>query len=1653
MVQFHALGEVAVTVDGGEVGLGGSRQRRLVAMLLVHANTVVSVDRLADAVFAGDPTPAAATTLRSYVARLRRVIGNGDGGSSVVTRAPGYVLHVPHDRFDVSRFEACLAESRSLRSRDDPAGAAAALREGLALWRGDAYAEFADEDWVRPEAQRLEELRLVAQELLFEAELACGRAAQVIPELEAATEQSPLREALVGQLVLALYRTGRQADALRAYQRHREVLVEELGLDPSPQLQRLEEQVLAHDPELVAPAGPGEALRGYRLGDRLGTGEDGTVRAAHLPGVERDLVIRSFRADLADDPDFVRSFEATAQQLATLRHPAIVPIHDYWREPGAAHVVMRRMPGGSLADRIERIGRRPITTAEVAAMVRRVGAALGAAHAAGIVHGRLGPRSVLFDDAGDAWLSDFDLTGSTAGRGPEADVRALAALVQQCLPGVGSTLAAVLARVGDPSGVEDLDAFLPEVLEALTGEDGGDTGPAPNPYKGLRAFDEVDAVDFFGRDDLIVEMVRRLHGSDRRARLLLVIGGSGTGKSSVVRAGLLPRIRQGAVPGSEAWFVTTMLPGATPFKELAAALRRVAVSEAGDPARALLGDGGIDAAVRELLPERGELLLVIDQLEELFTSAPEAEQRRFLDGLAHAVSAPDSRLRVVGTLRADFFDRPLAHPGFGAVIGDATVTVPAMAASDLEAAIVEPARRAGRTVEGPLVAELVAAALDEPAGLPALQFTLFELAERAEGDLGLAAYRELGCLNGAIASRAEALYQSLDDEDQAAIRRLFAHLVVVSSEAEPTRRRAVRTDLTTGDPRLDSLIDRWTEARLLSVDRHPQTRLPTVEPAHEALLRAWPRLRDWIDEDRESLLLLERLREATATWVELHQDPSALYRGARLEVTLEAAGSVPLPAQERAFLDASREERDAESRRAELEARRRARANRRLRAQLVVIGVALVVALIGGFVAVDQRSEAVEERRVAFARELAAAADASIEEDPERSLLLALEAVERTRDGDAALPEAVGALHRAISRSRVVLTVPGLGGNLDWSPDGSMFVTEGPEDTGIVDVRDATTGESLRSWPGDEIDINEVAFDPTGRVLATGGDDGHLRLWDPRSGEALAEIGGEGFQVWGPSFSPDGRLVAAGWVDWGGGGQVQVVEVGTGRVVTRREAARVAGTDFSPDGSRLVIASIEDLGLVVIDPMTGDEVLRFGEEHGTSREARFSPDGRWIASGHQDGVVRVWEAATGRLRFSIAAHQSEANAVDWSADSSRLATAGNDGTARVHEITEGGTRELAVVAGRDTANGLGSVAFSPDADRIMTGDWAIASVKVWDVSDGAGAEWLKARSKVFRLAEHSFLSDGRTVVVIDPERGVVGWDVERGEQTVRLALSVPADEVHAIAPSPDGDLVAVHAGDGVVLHELASGRVVAELPSLGTWVLDMAWSADGQHFAYAQFDDPGGMTTVVDRQGDELGRLVEEDGYVVRQIAFTPDGAHLATARAVPRQAPGEVGVRVWDWRERQVALDVAELAIDVATSPDGRRVAFARELTGDVEVWDLGSGERVQVLRGAGVAYGLTWSADGRRIAVAGADGTVRVFDTEDGQLEVVLRGHERAVNAAAFSPDGSRLVSIDEGEEVRVWTLDLDELIEIAEGRLTRGLDDLECRRYLHQESCSER
>ena len=740
--------------------------------------------------------------------------------------------------------------------------------------------------------------------------MAMGHHNRAIPDLERLVAERPLDERPVTLLMQALLATGRQAESMRVARAFRDRLGEQTGLEPSAQLARLEAAVATG---ADAPPPPvGRPLRGYTLHEAIGEGAHGRVYAATQPGTERPVAVKVIRPDLADSTAFVVRFEAEARLIARLEHPHIVPLYDAWREPGGAFLVFRLLGGGTLRDSI--ISGGPWSLPRVSRLVEEVGGALIAAHAAGVIHNDVKSSNVLLDDAGAAYLGDFGIAvaprvgtpgGATprratcatsagcSGRCSPASVRRCRASSAGCGP-VPDGLDAVLRRATD-GGYESV-AELVLGWRAAVGDVGDRQTPLPsderrivdsarraaarqlamttsagvNPYRGLRPFDEADAAGFHGRDAAVDDLVEHVAANP----FVTVVGSSGSGKSSVVLAGLVPRLRSGGD------VVVTMLPGDDPVGALQTALTEVATRPASDEPT------GAAESLADVARRLGRVVLVIDQFEECWTRAPEAERDRFVDLVAAALDDEAVDVRVVATVRADLLDRPLEHPVIGQLVGAGSYVLAPLSPAELDEAIVQPAARVGVAFEDGVVADLIAEAVSSPGSLPLLQFTLTELYDRrVDAVISRQALDDVGGMAGAIGRRAEEVYAGLDAARQPEARALFGRLVAPGHGAPDTRRRARLGELSPG---MRAVADEFVAARLLVADRDPATREPTVEVAHEALLTRWSRLVGWVDEDRRWLAQLQHLSAAARAWDEAGRGDGELYRGVRLEAAIEA---------------------------------------------------------------------------------------------------------------------------------------------------------------------------------------------------------------------------------------------------------------------------------------------------------------------------------------------------------------------------------------------------------------------------------------------------------------------------------------------------------------------------------------------------------------------------------------------------------------------------------------------------------------------------------------------------------------------------------------------------------------------------------------------
>lgn len=1721
LVRIQVLGQIEATVDGRELNLGGPKPRLALAMLLLEPNRAVSTDRLVDALW-GDERPVdPRAALQVNLSNLRREFA--DAELAIEHRNGGYVARLDPDAVDMHRFTDLVSEGSRIVPAD-PRRGATVLRDALGLWRGRPFGDLADEPALVSEVARLEETRLRAVEKRVAADLSLGDHERVLEELQPLTREHPLREGFWVQLMLALYRCGRQVDALAAYDEASRRLREDLGLDPSPALRDMQAKVLRQDASLevspAAAAGPADederTVRGYTLYEEVRPGRLGTVHRGRQPGTDAPVAVEVIDVDAAADETLARCFGAVTERITGLDHDDLATLVDAWRGPRTAYLVSEWVDGEPL-DETLRDG--PWEPERLTDLVEDVASVLDHVHGHGETASDLRPRDIVVDHVGRPVLTG--LAASTLSRivhgaqepdvpgGERPDVARLARICFRLLTGyptrvganAGTASASPTARGALPPLGEvrpDLPVAIGSVLARATSTDAserygsatgfaqalrtaatGDAGGSRtaqvevrNPYKGLQAFREADVGDYFGRGDLVLRLIAGIEGAS-----LAVVGPSGSGKSSVVRAGLIPQLRE------RSWFVATMQPGEWPMAELERALSEVATCEPEAVAGALrTGDDGLIRAVDVALPDSSSrVLLFVDQFEEVYSLARREDRTAFLRRLSRCLRPGSDRIRVVLTIRADFYDELLLDPEIGEWVANHTVAVTPLSASQIEAAITGPAGRVGVGVESEVTATIVDEVAGAPGSLPLLQFALTELFEARDGGmLTLDGYEELGGISGALGGRSERLYAGLDQQGQQVCRQIFLRLVTLSGTDTETRRRVLRAELLATGPAdtAEHVLETFGRHRLLTFDRDPFTRMPTVEVAHEALTQGWGRLRGWIDGAREDIAMHRRLLASADEWRLAEHDPSYLLRGSRLEdfERWSAVSAITLTDVERRYLDESlraRDEREAaDLERLAREADLERRASRRLR---VVAATFLVAALVATGLSVfafrergrarEQQAVAEEQTRIAHARELAAASTAQLDSDPHLSILLGIEAVNATRTEDGTvLPEAESALHHAVVSSRLTDQIVGIGGHLASSPDGSMFVTEGPEDTGLIDIRDTATGETIHAFHGHDRsvgdrppDLNSVAFSHDGSMLATAGDDGTVRIWDrvwDTGGETESLIvSGDGLgQVWGPSFSPDGQLVAAAWTDEG---VVRVVDLATGEVTLEIGGlAYPYAARFDPAGERLGIPLGRGDEAIVVDAATGERLLSL--PGGSGRGLTWSPDGQHLATTVSIGAqARIWDAEDGTLRTTLFGHTTEVASAAWTADSQRLATGSLDGTVRVWRLAEGGAEQEHVFAG--ATKGVQGLTFLPDGDVLLAGEEGAAdttNVRFWDVTEDGSAEVANLRGAQDGPPVVDYGETGDRVAVSSGDRTVTVWDLATGDAVFRTQPpDGEVDVLRDLAHSPDGSTLAVAVGDRIQLWD-GEGDLVVDVPNDGL-VGTVGWSPDG---ALVATGDQFGFVRVLDRDGTEVARLDPPDGRAPRwsteAVAFHPDGELLAVSGGDGTQ-PNSWHIELWDWAEEEVVDMVRTNGFNarrVAFDPAGERIATAG--FGAIEVYDVASGQRIVELApdGGGLVGDIAFHPEGDLLAAGGGDGTIRLWDVESGRDSLVLRGPGDAVGSLAFGPDGSRLVAGDRGGQVRVWTLDLDELLEIARDKVSRDLTAAECQRYLRK-SCPSR
>ncbi len=1063
----------------------------------------------------------------------------------------------------------------------------------------------------------------------------------------------------------------------------------------------------------------------------------------------------------------------------------------------------------------------------------------------------------------------------------------------------------------------------------------------PCPYKGLVAFERHDADLFFGREQLVEDLAGRLE----IAPFLAVVGASGSGKSSLVGAGVVPELQR----RDDGLRVAVFSPGERPLAELTAA-----------------GDAP---------------MLVVDQFEEVFTLCrAEDERRAFIEAL---LAVAERGRRVVIALRADFYGHCAAYPRLAAALEDHQALVGPMSEEELRRAIERPAERAGLILEPGLAEGILRDVVGEPGALPLLSHSLLETWKRRSGRmLTLIGYLQAGGVQGAIAKTAETVYRdAFSSEQQGLARNIFLRLTELGEGIEDTRRRVAIAEL---PPRpelaesVNEVLRTLADARLVTIGEG------TVEVAHEALIRHWPTLRRWLDEDREGRRVHRRLTETAQEWDAAGRDPALLYRGTRLAGASDwaAAHDNELNELEREFARASRE-RELH----EIETTRRR--NRRLRILLTGAVVALLAAAAAGLLALNQRNTARATALTADAQRLGA--EALTEDRLDRALLLAragvgLEETAKTRSN--LLATLLRAPHAAIGL---------LGGTADAeifatavSPNGRVLaIGDAP---GAVTTFDASSRRKLGDYLiGDVIGaglVQTIAFSPDGGTLAVAGrtqlnaPDLVLDLLDSRTLQRRSRVELPPFPepvdlvVATPSFASDGRdlLVLLGTPDAPARSMLLRVDGRTGGLEGKPLRVGGAALDIVPtrDGRRVFVPSPVEDATLEIDA----DSLRVLRRHLVGGFAgALSPDGGALALGSREGRVRLLDLRSQEVRSFARGH--EAGVVD--------------------------------------------MAFTPDGRTLVSSDFD-GGVIAWNVARGKVSEDLSAHlGPVWALA---LSPDGQTLYSAGNDGRLILWDIAGDRRLVRsFSLRQEFEDLQTprgIAVSPDGETFAVTERGGTVsLFDTATLQLRRSVQAMHGFAAAAAFSPNGRLLAVG--GEGGHVTLWNARTLVPAGALTGLSGDV-QTVAFSPDGELLAAAEVLGERPR----LHVWSVRRRVVTAQAdAPATASLAFSPDGRVIALAA-LDGGTEIRDVRSGNLVERFRSEGLSRSVAFSPDGRLLAIGQFDGDGQLYSTEAwAPLGRRLEAHTQRITNVEFSRDGRTLATSSADGTVLLWDVETQEPI----------------------------
>jgi WD40 repeat protein/DNA-binding SARP family transcriptional activator len=1141
----------------------------------------------------------------------------------------------------------------------------------------------------------------------------------------------------------------------------------------------------------------------------------------------------------------------------------------------------------------------------------------------------------------------------------------------------------------------------------------GTEAPTPGepPFKGLQYFDELDSDLFYGREVLTAKLVKRLQESHF---LSVIIGASGSGKSSVVRAGVVPALKKGmtlidgSTPPEDSpnWRVHILTPTAHPLEGLATELTRD--SESVTATATLMDDLMQDPRSLGLFlgrqkPQR-HTLLVLDQFEELFTLCrDEFEREAFIDNLLTTIHQDDARVTLIITLRADFYAHLAQYPELRDAVAHQQEYIGPMTTEELRRAIEEPAKRAHWAFEPGLVDLILRDVGDEPGALPLLSHALLETWKRRAGHtLTLKGYADAGGVRGAISHTAESVYQHLSMAEQTIARNIFLRLTELGEGTEDTRRRATFDELMSNKENAEEtsrVLNQLAEARLITLSEN------TAEVAHEALIREWHTLREWLNQDREGLRLHRNITEGAQEWELLEHDPGMLYRGARLSQAREWAALHPgvLNAGEKAFLDASdtlekqeQTEREAQQQR-ELEAARklaeteRARAEdqtqsaNRLRTRNRVItsvgSIAIILALVAGTFGLQSNQNAAFAQNNAATAQVAKAVALNAQ-----STAVAESQIRATQQAVAEANFQQAEAQRLAAEANKLSLSQGSSELIALLAVRSMNTQYTPQGDGTL-VAASKLNYPRQLFVGHSADLTHVAYSPDGKYVLSGSNDKTARLWDARAGKEIQQfVHMDGVDT--VAFSPDGSYILTSTWDK----TTRLWDAKSGKEIRQFEGG---GAAYSPDGKTIVTSS--DNSVSLWDATTGQKRKEFTISDGTLiYYPVLSPDGKYLLAGDSAGIAHLWDIQTDQEVQKFTGHTSTVFWVAFSPDGKLVLTGSWDGTARLWDMSTG--KELQRFIGHTGI--IYCVAFSPDGRYIFTSS-IDRTARLWNAQTGQELGRFTSAVPIYSVA----ISPDGNLLLTGGDDGLPRlWDIK---PKLELPSFIYGDAISALAFSPDGKYMLTAGNRDIVLWDTHTGQKLHEFIGHTDLInYGVAYSPDGKYILSGSWDKSIRLWDI--QTGKEIYKLVDAGG--VNSVAFSPDGKYIATASiGAARLWKSETGEKVSDFS------GVDQRTWRVTISPNGEYVAFSSD--DGTRLFEVFSGRLIRQFIGQTDAYSVAFSPDGKYLVTGGGDQKVWLWDVNTGQNLWQFIGHTDTIWTVAFSPDGKYVVTASADGTARLW------------------------------------